>query len=90
MKEFLERELPKPPERPGLTDLTEHVIDVGDHAPIKQRHYLVSPKVMEAIVAEVDKMLEEDIIEPSSSGWSSPIVMVKKPDKSYRFCLDFR
>ena len=45
---------------------------------------------MEAIVAEVDKMSDEDIIEPSNSGWSSPIVMVKKSDKSHRFCLDFR
>ena len=62
LKEFLDRELPKPPERPILTDLTEHVIDVGDHAPIKQRHYLVSPKVMEAIVAEFDKMFYENII----------------------------
>ena len=39
---------------------------------------------------EVDAILADDVIEPSKSGWSSPVVMVKKPDKSYRFCLDFR
>ena len=42
------------------------------------------------ITAEVDKMLDHDIIEPSNSGWSTPIVMARKPDGNYRFCLDFR
>ena len=90
LKNFLAVMLPKAPEKPGITNLTEHVIDTGIHPPIKQRHYLVSPKIMEVINQEVDKMLADDIIEPSSSGWSSPIVLVRKPDGSRRFCLDFR
>ena len=90
LKNFLAEMLPKAPEKPGITNLTEHVIDTGIHPPIKQRHYLVSPKMMDIINQEVDKMLADDIIEPSSSGWSSPIVLVRKPDGSRRFCLDFR
>ena len=34
-------------------------------------------------------MLANDIIEPSQSEWSSPIIMAKRNGK-YRFCLDFR
>jgi hypothetical protein len=39
---------------------------------------------------EVDKMLAEGVIEPSESPWSSPIVLAKKKDGKYRFCIDFR
>lgn len=87
--EFLDRNVPKVAANLGVTALTEHKIDIGQHSPVKQRCYLVSPRVQEAIHEEVDKMLT-GIIEPSYSEWSNPIVMVKKPNGKYHFCLDFR
>jgi len=91
LEEFLET-IPKPSENPGvdLTKLMEHHIDVGQSTPVKQRCYLVSPKVQEVIRNEVDKMLEAGIIEPSFSEWSNPIVIIKELNGTYRFYFDFR
>ena len=35
-------------------------------------------------------LLENDFIEPSNSSWSSPCILVTKPDGSYRMCTDYR
>jgi hypothetical protein len=37
-----------------------------------------------------EEMLQNGVIQPSSSPWASPIVLVKKKDGKQQFCSDFR
>ncbi|GFX52893.1 retrovirus-related Pol polyprotein from transposon 297 [Trichonephila clavipes] len=53
----------------------KHRIFTGDHAPINQRAYRVSPTERRIIHEEFQKMLDEGIVQPSESPWSSPIVL---------------
>ena len=65
------------------------VIDTGDTPPVNKRAYRCSPKARKEIERQVEELLDNNIIEPSESCWSSPVVLVEKPDKSYRLCIDF-
>lgn len=77
------------PEGLGCTQMVEHKIRT-EAEPIKQRYYPVSPVVQSFIDKELEEMLKEGVIEKSNSSWASPIVMIKKKDGSYRFCVDYR
>ena len=74
----------------GCTPLIEHDIEVGNATPCKLPPYRTNPEKLRKIREEVQYMLEHDLIEPSQSSWSSPVVLIPKPDGSSRLCIDFR
>ncbi|GFX51321.1 retrovirus-related Pol polyprotein from transposon 412 [Trichonephila clavipes] len=74
----------------GHTTVTQHRIDTADHPPIKQHPGRLPFAKQEEVGTLLREMQENDIIEPSSSPWASPIVLVRKKDGSTRFCVDYR
>ena len=74
----------------GRTELAEHSIDTGDHSPIQQLPRRLPFAVRRTVDDMINQMLEQKVVEPTSSPWSSPIVLVKKKDGSHRFCVDYR
>ena len=51
----------------GKTSLMAHNINVGEAAPIKKRHYPVSPAIQKLMYDEIDRMIEMGVIEESQS-----------------------
>ena len=78
------------PDVPTRTDQIYHDVDVGNADPIKQHPYRLNPSKQKYLKEEIKYLLENDFIEPSSSSWSSPCILVPKPDGSYRMCTDYR
>ena len=70
--------------------IVHHAIETGIHSPVYTPPYRVSYKDEQIQRQEIDKLLEQGIIEESTLPWSSPIVLVRKKDGSVRFCVDFR
>ena len=74
----------------GRTDKVKHVIDTGDSKPIKLPPRRLPLSQKEVVKKEIDRMLAEDVIEPSDSPWAAPIVLVTKKDGTPRSCVDYR
>ncbi|XP_033752174.1 uncharacterized protein LOC117335982 [Pecten maximus] len=77
-------------DKPGRTNLASHDIFTTTDDPVRVRPYPLPFHTKSIIKEEVESMLEMDVIEPSTSPYSAPVVMVKKKDGSNRFCIDFR
>ncbi|GFW99446.1 hypothetical protein TNCV_3007481 [Trichonephila clavipes] len=74
----------------GRIRLRKHRIDTGEHPPIKQHSRRLPFAKQEEVQELIKEMKDNYVIEPSSSPWSFPIVLVRNKDGSTRFCVDYR
>ena len=74
----------------GFCSALQHDIDTGDSPPIKQSPRRPPLSAGNAENEIIEEMLQAHVIEPSLSEWASPVCLVKKPDDTYRFCIDYR
>ena len=74
----------------GCLGIRECRIELYDNTPIYQKPRRFPEIVNEEIERQCKELELLDIIEPSSSPWSSPVVPVRKKDGSIRLCVDYR
>ena len=74
----------------GCAGVTEHMIELYDNTPIRQKPRRFPEPISRAIESQCEELKKLDIIDYSKSPWSSPIVPVRKPDGSIRMCIDYR
>lgn len=69
----------------------DHSINLEPGAPpINARPYRYSPAQKDEIEKQVHDMLQSGVIVHSMSPYAAPVLLVKRKDGSWRFCIDFR
>ena len=63
---------------------------IAGAALVQVRPYHYPPTVKTEIEHQVSEMLNSGLIQPSSSPFSSAVLLVKKKDGSFQFYVDFR
>ena len=72
------------------TDHFYNDADIEGSIPIKQPQYTMNPMKLQYLREEIQYLLDNDFIEPCQSDWSSPCILVPKPDGAFRMCTDYR
>ncbi|OWY98682.1 hypothetical protein PHMEG_00030495 [Phytophthora megakarya] len=66
-------------------------INVGDHAPIKQRARRIPIRYLQKLYELLKGLLKANLVSFSDSQWASPIVIVlKKNGEDIRLCIDYK
>ena len=88
-KDVFPNELPDglPPKRPQgdfRIELKE------DSKPVKRGLYRMSIAELEETKTQVEKLMKQGFVRPSTSPWAAPVLFASKKDGGLRFCVDYR
>ena len=75
----------------GCTDLVYHYAKTTKDQPIRMSYYKAQgTEIKKVIENQTESMLATGVIKESQSPYCSPIVMAKKKDGGWRYCVDLR
>ena len=78
------------PMKPTQVQNMTHRIITDDAQPVRMKPYRDPHAWDKEVSDQVQQMLDNGIIRPSSSPWNAPVILVRKKDNSMRFVCDFR
>jgi hypothetical protein len=79
-----------PSQLPPARVYDHHIPLVPGAVPVNSRPYRYSPLHKDEIERQVAALLKAGLIVPSVSPFASPVLLVKKKDSTWRFCVDYR
>ena len=76
----------------SFTNTIKHRIPLKpDARPVKQKGRIFSEEQNSFIDSEIEKLIRQDVVQPSTSSWSSRIVLSREERKNrWRLCIDYR
>lgn len=77
-------------DRPSITTAYQHAIKLKEPEKFIRKVYPIPRKYKNEVNAEIQKMLDYNIIERADSNFLNPLVVVKKTTGDIRLCLDMR
>ncbi|KHJ41621.1 zinc knuckle [Trichuris suis] len=76
--------------KPGATTMAYHVIPTGKNPPVRVPPRRLPAHFRQEVEKQLEVMLENGIIQLSSSPWLAPAVFTRKKSGEIRFCVDYR
>lgn len=70
--------------------VTKHRIITKEDFPIAQKNFSLPFHWEKEINQEINRLIDQDIIQESHSAWASRIVPIRKKDGKLRLCVDYR
>jgi hypothetical protein len=80
----------EPQQLPPPKSVDHAITLVEGSKPVNQRPYRLPFHQKNAMEELIKQMLDSHMIRPSISPYSSPVILVKKKDGSWRMCVDYR
>jgi len=75
---------------PPARDCDHRIHLLPQSAPVAVRPYRYPQLQKDELETQCSTMLQQGIIRPSTSPFSAPVLLVKKQDNTWRFCVDYR
>ncbi|KGK36179.1 hypothetical protein JL09_g4670 [Pichia kudriavzevii] len=79
----------QPTSLPPQRNLTHRIILIEPTKSTYRRQYKLSYSEKQELNKQVDELLKQGFIKPSSSPFNSPVLFVKKKDGSMKMCVDY-